>query len=274
MNSCPVGEDIKRGQLLVKKGDIITPVRAGILAGAGYDTVSVIRMVRTDIISTGSELTPAGEPLEKGRIYNSIGYMLTGAVRAHSVYGIEVGRAVICGDEEETLFCELSESLKNADIIMTTGGVSAGKRDIVPQVLESLGAEVLFKGVDIQPGTPTMASIKDNKIILSLSGNPYAAMANFELYFWDAAAKMTGNKRLETIKAKAVLDSDYNKVNKHKRRVRAYAENGRVTLPESKHRASVISDAAGCNCFADIDACTPVKRGDTVDIVYFKGSMI
>lgn len=268
-NYCEIGEDIKYGERIIKKHERISELAIGVLASVGITEVSVTEPLKTAVIATGSELARPGEKLEAGKIYDSISYILCAEIKAQ---GLSVASCEICPDDEALLEKMLDDALDSADIVITTGGISAGRRDIVPKVLKKMGAEVLFRFADIQPGTPTMASVYNGKIILSLSGNPYAALANFELYFWSTAAAIMQCSQLDTIKATAVLESDYRKINKHKRRIRAYARDGKVCLPTVSNRASVISDLLRCNCFVDLEKNVKVSRGDRVNIVYFKGS--
>lgn len=266
-NYCMVGEDIQKGSLIIKKYTRLRPCHIGLLASLGVTSVRVLKSAKIAIISTGTELTECGEKLEPGKIYNSISHMLAASVTSE---GLGVERTVICRDDERLLETEIREALKCADFVITTGGVSVGKRDIVPGVLERMGAEELFRRANIQPGTPTLASVLDGKVILSLSGNPYAAMANFEIYFWPAMAVFMQNLSFDIKIADAVLKSEYNKVNKMRRLIRAYAENGEVKLPFGVHASSVIHNLAGCNCFIDLEAGRSVKTGDRVRIIYFK----
>lgn len=177
----------------------------------------------------------------------------------------------ICADEEELLQAKIRAALRNADMVITTGAVSVGKKDIVPKVLKEMGAHVLFQGANIQPGTPTLASVLEDKVIVSLSGNPYAAMVNFEIYFWPVMAKMMCSASFEGKKGTAVLCSEYTKVNKMRRMIRAYATDGRVTIPTTVHASSVIHNLTECNCFIDLEAGRAVKEGDVVRIRYFHG---
>ena len=208
-----------------------------------------------------------GKPLLPGKIYNSIAYMLQASMERQ---GIQVPFTEICGDDKELLKEKLQQCLKTAGIVITTGGVSVGKKDLLPEVLEELGAKKIFSHANIQPGTPTIGSVLDGKVILSLSGNPYAAYANFEYYFWELAAYLTQDASLKVRRTYAVLSDPYPKVNKLRRFVRAYAEEGRVTLPTAVHASSVLSNMRDCNCFIDIEPGRELHPGDEVRIRYFK----
>ncbi len=268
VNYCRVGEDIQKGDIVIKQNTGISSVHVGLLASLGIEQVTVRRSAKTAIISTGTEVMQVGEALAPGKIYNSTAYMLAADIKRE---GLVVERMQTCADEEELLAAAIKSALRNADFVITTGAVSVGKRDIIPKVLEKIGAKVLFRGANIQPGTPTMAGWLDGKVILSLSGNPYAAIANFELYFWSAMAGLMQSSSFETKKTTAVLSGEYTKVNKMRRLIRAYAKDGEVHIPSPLHASSVIHNLTECNCFIDLRAGERIKPGDEVTIRYFKG---
>lgn len=267
-NYAKAGEDIRKGAVVAEQGCRLRPVHLGLLAEIGRDKVLVRRPVRVAILCTGTELTRVGEPLEKGKIYNNISYILGAGIRRE---GLQVSFLQLCEDEEEVLLEKLQEALAAADIVITTGAVSVGEKDIVPAVLDKLGAEILFRRANIQPGTPTTGSVKDGKIILSLSGNPYAAIVNFEIYFWPLMAKMMGHESFDAVKTTAVLQSPYEKVNRMRRFIRARAEGGKVYLPSKVHASSVIYNLTECNCLIDLEPGREVRVGDEVKIRYIKG---
>lgn len=266
-NYCCVGEDIRKGDQILTQGTHLTALHIGLLASLGIYRVPVYKRIRCSILSTGSELMAPGLPLLPGKIYNSIAYMLQASMEKQ---GIQVPYMEICGDEKEELKKQLQKALELADVVITTGGVSVGKKDLLPEVLEELGAKKIFSRANIQPGTPTIGSVLDGKVILSLSGNPYAAYANFEYYFWELSSYVSQDESLRVRTENAVLSSPYPKVNKLRRFVRAYAEEGRVTLPTAVHASSVLSNMRDCNCFIDIEPGRELRQGDEVRIRYFK----
>jgi molybdopterin molybdotransferase len=264
-NYCKIGEDIKKGDCIVAKGTRLTPGHIGIVASLGIDEIKVYKKARIAIISTGSELTEVGKKLEPGKIYNSIEHMLKTAIKLEN---LDVVSMEICKDDEGLLSRKLKEAVNNSDFVITTGAVSVGKKDIVPKVLKDMGAKRIFKGALIQPGTPTMASVLNGTPILSLSGNPYAALANFTIYFWSAMAKFMHSPAYDVKTGKVVLKSEYPKKNRMRRLVRAYAENGEVRLPSEIHASSVIHNLTECNCMIDLEAGRSVAVGDEVNIIY------
>lgn len=267
-NYCKTGENMAAGHIAVAGGTLIRPIHMGLLAAAGKSRINVVRQPRITVIVTGSELLRPGQAIQPGKIYDSIGYMISGAA---SQQGIKVSGPHICGDDAETAERLLQKALSEADFIITTGAISVGEKDFIPALMQKMGADLLFRGADIQPGTPTMASRINDKVILSLSGNPYAALANFEVYFWEAMARMTGCRDMLPQQAEALLADRYDKVNSHRRLIRAMGKDGRVFLPAKVHSSSVIGNMDGCNCFIDLEAGRSVKPGDTVKIRYIKG---
>ncbi len=268
-NYCKIGEDIQKGQILVRARTRLTPLHLGLLASVGNREVNVLRPVKAAILSTGSELCMVGEALSPGKIYNNIAYILQAAIQQEA--GLQVISVQTCADEEAVLVPTIRRLAQEADILITTGGVSVGKKDLIPAALDRLGAKILFQRANIQPGTPTMASRLDNAVLLHLSGNPYAALANFELYFWPLVAKMTGSDSYLPKCSTAVLSCEYPKVNRMRRLIRAYAKDGEVTLPSEIHASSVIANLTCCNCFVDLEAGRAVQKGDTVRIRFFRG---
>lgn len=205
-------------------------------------------------------------PPEAGKIYNSIAYTLTASL-TEAGFLAEHG---ICADDAETISAALERALRTSDVVITTGGVSVGKKDLLPEVLDSIGAKWIFSGINVQPGTPTIGSVKDGKAILSLSGNPYAALVNYDLYFWPVAAKLMGCDGYLPKTEEAVLASEYPKVNRLRRLLRARVEGGRVTLPAKSHASSVLSNLLDCNCYIDLPKETEVHPGDTVKVIRMK----
>lgn len=266
-NVCAVGEDVRKGDVLLRKGSRIRPLSLGLIASTGMETVSVYAPMRVSILSTGSELVTPGEVLAPGRIYNSISYMLQASIRRQ---GLAVVSYRNCPDEEGRIEEELTHMLAESDVILTTGGVSVGKKDLLPIILKEMKAEILFTRANIQPGTPTLAAILQDKPILCLSGNPYAALVNFEYYFWPLAAKWMHSDSFLVETGTARLVSAYPKVNRHRRFLRARAADGEVSLPDSAQASSVISDMTECNCYIDLESERQVSVGDTVRIRYFK----
>lgn len=190
-NYCFQGEDYKKDTLLIPKETRITFAEQGIMSGIGRTHVMVYRKPVIRVFATGDELCPPGQPLKPGKIYDSNSMMVSARLCELGVAPASVSHSK---DSEESVAADLREAAKDADIIVTTGGVSVGKKDILHGALKLLGAEKVFWRVRMQPGTPTIFSVYKNTLILSLSGNPFGAMANVELLLRPMLQKMTGNE--------------------------------------------------------------------------------
>lgn len=254
MNYCFQGEDYKQGSILLVEGTRITFAEQGILAGIGRTHVKVYRKPVVRVITTGDELVPAGTPLSSGKIYDSNAMMVASRIKELGICPASVEH---CGDSGEGLAKRLKEASQDADIIVTTGGVSVGKKDILHEALPLMGAEKVFWRVLLQPGTPTIFSVYENTLILSLSGNPFGAMANVELLLRPMLAAMTGDPGYKLHHQTGIFRSEFPKKSKGRRFVRAIYYEGQVALPQGLHASGGIGTLRGCNCLLDIPAGTP-----------------
>ena len=262
-NVCPAGEDLQKGAPVLRAGQRIGRAELGVLASLGIDRLTVRRRARVALLATGSELAEAGRPLPPGKIYDSVSPMLRASVRAA---GLEISLCTLCADDAAALSAALDRAAACSDLVVTTGGVSVGERDLVPAALEALGAETLFRRARVKPGSPTMGSVLREVPVLSLSGNPYAALANFDCYFYPAAAKLMGCPALDAEELTCVAAEDCGRAEPMCRLLRAREEGGRVYFPADSHRSSVISNLTACNCYAVLPPGTALRTGDPVRI--------
>ena len=264
-NYCFQGEDTKNGTLLLSKGEVIGSIEQGILASAGIAQAEVYRKPRIALFVSGDELCSPGEELKPGKIYDSNLWLLSGRMRE---LGISPMVQKMAGDDPQEIAEEIKKVIGQADMVITTGGVSVGAKDIFHQVLPLLGAKRLFWRVSMKPGTPAMSALFSVKPMLHLSGNPFAAAATFELLAVPALEKMTGDLRLADKHKKAILGVDFKKSG-GRRFVRGRLERGTVTLPiTQKHSSGILFSMKGCNCLVDLlPSKEPVKAGQEVDVV-------
>lgn len=264
-NYCCAGEDIKKGTLLIQKGQVITAAHIAVLASEGYGDVSVYRRVRAAVASTGDELLQPGEPLQPGKIYNSNLYLLAGRLKE---LGAEVTVLGSVPDDVERAAEVIASYADRVDLFLTSGGVSVGKKDIMHGVVPALGAERLFWRVCMKPGAPAIAYMRGAMLGIALSGNPFAAYATFELMARPVLARLSGRSEVLPIRRRAVLADAFPKDCPGRRFLRARIEaDGRVSLPD-QHESGTLFSAAGCNAFVDVPAGTkPLPAGTEVDIV-------
>jgi len=225
LNIRKAGEDITKGSSVLSKGTVIRPSEVGVLASLGRSKTMVIRRPVVAILATGDELVDIGQPLPKGRIYNSNTYSVAALVKHYGGIPRILG---IASDNEDSLVAGLNQGL-DADMLITTGGVSQGDYDIVKDVLAKQG-EIAFWTVRMKPGKPlAFGTIKGNIKAgaarniphLGLPGNPVSSMITFELFARPALLKMMGMKNLTKPTVEAVMENSI--VNSDGRRVFARA---------------------------------------------------
>ena len=252
-NYCPAGEDYKKGSILMKKGTLVTASAVSLLAAAGWDTVPVLCRPRVAVISTGDEVLQLGTPLRPGTIYDSNRYYITARLRELGCPPID---SLHCSDDSEALAAEIRRLAPDTDLILTTGGVSVGEKDILHRTLELLGAERLFWKVAVKPGSPTLAGVFEDTLLLCLSGNPYGAVVHFELLARPVLEELSGDQRWSVSRERAVLLDSFPKGSKMRRFLRGKVDNGRVTLSTGAQASGALSALLGCNCLIEL----PVSR--------------
>lgn len=264
-NICRRGEDVAEGTLLVKAGEVLTAAHLGVLASVGVAQVKVMRRVRVALLCTGDELTQPGENLSFGKIYDSSRTLLTARLRE---LGAEVLTVDSVPDEPEKVASLLSDAAREADLLITTGGVSVGKKDIMHRVLPIMGAERLFWQVAMKPGSPLLAGAYDGKLLICLSGNPFAAMACFELFAKPVLLQLAGCADVLPRRITVPMADDFDKASPGRRLIRAKVDERGVTLGQVNHSSGALSGVIGCNALVDIPAGSPaLKAGDRVEAV-------
>ena len=182
------GEEIRKDEILLSAGTLLSPGEIGLLAAAGVAQVRVYPRPRVAVLSTGDELVELGAERRPGQIVNSNSYLLAARLRE---LGCEVVPLGIGGDEPESLRALLREGFK-ADMLITSGGVSMGDRDLVQEVLHSLGFVKGFWKVAIKPGKPVLFGTVAGKPVFGLPGNPAASAATLEIFAAPAARLLAG----------------------------------------------------------------------------------
>jgi molybdopterin molybdotransferase len=197
-----IGEDVAAGETVLTDGTYLGAVQVGLAAAVGRSRVLVRPRPRVVVVSTGSELTEAGQPLTPGRIYDSNSLALTAAAIEAGAIAYRVG---IVPDDPRRLAATLEDQLVRADVLVTSGGVSVGAYDVVKEVLSRLGT-VGFDKVAMQPGMPQgFGTIgPDSTPVFGLPGNPVSALVSFETFVRPALRKMLGATPIERPKVRAV----------------------------------------------------------------------
>ena len=181
------GEDVQAGMTVLQRGAVVTPAALGLAAALGLPGLPVIPPQRVLVVSTGTELVAPGQPLRPGQIYESNAVMLAAAVREA---GGDVVAAPMTGDDVGEFLRVLERHAGDADLIVTTGGVSAGAYEVVKDALTQGGVE--FVKVAMQPGMPQGAGTFHGTPIVTLPGNPVSALVSFEVFIRPALRTAMG----------------------------------------------------------------------------------
>lgn len=264
-NYCYQGEDFHAGALLLSKGQIIDSATLGVLASAGIaQGIPVYSLPKVALVTTGDEVVaPEISPLPQGKIYGSNGHLLWARLLELGMKTVTVTHVADCPQGVASTLKELAQS---HDIIVTTGGVSVGAKDIFHEAIPLLGGISHFWRVLLKPGTPALFSTYEGTPILSLSGNPFAAAATFELMGRPLLAACSGNADLMMKPASATLATAFPKASGGRRFIRGTYQEGKVTLPQG-HSSGQLASLVGCNCLVDIAGGSPALGiGDSVTV--------
>lgn len=262
---CFQGEDFKKGTVMIEEGTKLSFIEIGILASMGVAQLSVRRKARVAILTTGDEVLVPGEDLKPGKIYDCNQSLL--AARLEDL-GAELVRVDKIPDWPQDMTEALRETVEMADLIVTTGAVSVGKKDIMHEALKELGAERVFWRVQMKPGMPTLFSVYKDTPILSLSGNPFGAAVSVDLLIRPMICKMTQDAALATVRKKCTLTNEFAKEIRGRRYVRAVTDGETVTIPSGLHSNGILATMAGCNCLIEMQAGKPgIHAGEQAEVL-------
>jgi putative molybdopterin biosynthesis protein len=202
------GSDIHKDEIVLKKGDILSHREVGVVAALGLPHIKVFRKPRVGIISTGAEIVEIGKPLSPGKIYDINSYTLGAAVTEAGCMPISFG---IARDHDiNSLKSVLKKAIEEVDMVITSGGVSVGPKDIVPSILNTLGKPgLLVHGVAVKPGKPVAYAIVENKPVFSLPGNPTSALLIFHLIVRTVLLKLGGRSESLPKVLKAIINQRF-----------------------------------------------------------------
>ncbi|MDK2820040.1 MAG: molybdopterin molybdotransferase [Clostridia bacterium] len=270
-NVVSVGSDMKKGELILSEGELLTPYHIGVIAALGLPAVKVYKSPRIAVLSTGNELKYPGEPLMFGQIYNSNLYSLIALINSLGGHAYPLGNMQ---DNVKEIEKKILESLDQYDLILTTGGASVGDYDLLEKTLIKIGANVLFNRVSIKPGSPVIAGIKNNKLIIGLSGNPAAALISFELLVSPVIKKLKGHQDVTLKCLNVELVDGFFKKSPQRRFLRVHVsyENGKwVAKQTGNQQSSILRSMVGCNALIDIPRGSDIiPPGSTVKAIFLK----
>lgn len=264
-NYCYRGENFKNGTVLLKKGDKIGFIEAGILASMGVIKVKVYRRVRAAVLTTGDEVMAPGKRLIPGKIYDCNQGLLAARMKE---FGAELVEVAAIEDRPQAMTAALERIAPSVDLIVTTGAVSVGKKDIMHEALEMAGAKRIFWHIQMKPGMPTLFSMYQDTPVISLSGNPFGVAVSIDLLLRPVLHKMTQDEALKTVRKKCLLKNKFSKTIRGRRYVRAMTDGETVTIPTGLHSNGVLSSMAGCNCLIEMqEGQTGTRAGEMAEVI-------
>ena len=266
------GEDIAAGAVILEPGRPIGPAELGLLASVGIAKVSVRRRIRVAFFSTGDELREVGEPLEEGHIYNSNRYTLSAMLRRLHVEALDLG---VVRDDRVAVAQAFRDASEQADMIITSGGVSVGEADYVKEVLGELG-DVNFWKVAIKPGRPLAFGRIGSAKFFGLPGNPVSVMVTFYQFVRSALIRMAGAVESPPLTLRVPVASPLRKRQgrvEYQRGILHREPDGSHTVTRTGAQGSgILTSMSRANCFIVLPMeSANISEGETVDVIPFDG---
>jgi molybdopterin molybdotransferase len=200
------GEDVRGGDVILKKGTEVGPPEIALAATQGYGALPVYRRPKVVVLSTGTELVePGTRDLWPGEIYDSNSFAVIAQARE---LGAEARRISAASDEADLIRVAVREALESADVVVTSGGVSVGEKDLVKGTMLELGVHQVFWGVKFKPGKPLFFGVQGDVRLFGLPGNPVSAMVCFELFVRPALMRMMGREERRRPRIEVYFEED------------------------------------------------------------------
>ncbi|MQA07356.1 MAG: molybdopterin molybdenumtransferase MoeA [Pseudonocardiaceae bacterium] len=264
------GEDVVAGATVLTDGTVLGPAQLGLAAAVGLPSLTVYRPPNVLVLSTGSELVGPGEPLRPGQIYESNSVMLATALRE---IGCRVEELRFVPDDVAAFHAALEPRISEVDLLVTSGGVSAGAYEVVKDALSGQGVE--FTRVAVQPGGPQGCGRYRGVPVVTLPGNPVSSLISVELYLRPALLAAMGHRVVDRRKVRATLTSELDSpTGKEQYRRGVYRPRfGEVSGevgPSGGPGSHLLASFAAANCLIVIDAETAhLPEGAEVDVLLF-----
>jgi molybdopterin molybdotransferase len=232
LNIRPLAEQVRKGDIALKKGTKLTPAAIGYLTSLGITEVSVYKKPSIALVTTGNELIEAGQPLPYGKIYESNSKMLQNALYNLKFYDVTLHKVEDDYQQTKTM---LHAVINTNDLVIITGGISVGDYDFVGKALLELNTKEIFYKVKQKPGKPLFFGKKENTLIFALPGNPAAALNCFYAYVYIALQKMMNRDDLELPRVKAKSLSEFEKRGDRPQFLKAIYNDGSVEIMEGQN---------------------------------------
>lgn len=267
-NIAPMGEDIRRGEIIARQGDRLSAAALGLIASQGLGELRVYRRPRVALINTGSELVSAGEPCGAAKIYNTNLYTIGAALEA---LGAVLSDAGIVPDDTEAIAAAIAGLLPTHDAVFLTGGASVGDYDYTLGAMEKLGGRVLFWKTAMKPGGAMLAAEIGGKTVVGLSGNPGAAMMGLLRVAAPFVKGLCGRRDSAWPRVRVLLKEPLKKPSPQMRLVsgRLGIEEGQACFYQNARQFNgAISSFSDCELIAEIPAGSEALPAGTLVTAY------
>ena len=264
INICLKGEDFGQGELLLEKGTVLDYITLALLSSIGRTEIEIYKKPRIAVLVSGNEVWEPGKPLPEGKIYDSNAMMIKQRLLTLG-YGAKT--IEFLPDDPKEVATTLEEMSRCHDIIITTGGVSVGEKDIFHDALTFANAKKVFWKVALKPGTPAIFSMLNECPIISLSGNPFASSVTFEVLARRVLYCLTKDQRLLVETVRGTIKNGFKKTADKSRFIRAKWNGKEVEIPEGLHASYALKSMAGCNALAEIPASEePLSESEEINV--------
>ncbi|SFA69056.1 molybdopterin molybdochelatase [Acetitomaculum ruminis DSM 5522] len=268
-NVVPAGEDVKIGDIVVKKGTKLTPSQVGLLAGLGCDKVEVYKKPSVTLISTGDELVEVREELKPGKIRNSSAYNLNSILERSGLNSKMYG---IVKDTTQEIGDAIKKAFESSDMVITTGGVSVGDYDKIKDAISYIGGKIIYWKTKMKPGSAFLAATYNDKLFFGLSGNPAAAAVALHIVCMPAIRKMCGIEEYQHKVIQVHTLSDFKKKSPNRRYIpgKLVIENGKACILTAESQGNgMLSPLNNCDIIANIEAGnTGIEKDTLLDAVF------
>jgi molybdopterin molybdotransferase len=267
------GEDLRAGSIALRRGRIVRPAELGLIASLGVGEVAVYRPLRVAYFSTGDELKGVGSTLGEGEIYDSNRYTLHGMLTRLGCETLDMG---VVRDDPQLIERAFAEAAANADVVITSGGVSVGEADFVKGMLGKLG-EVVFWKIAMKPGRPLAYGKIGAAHFFGLPGNPVSVMVTFYQFVRDALLELSGADPVDPIPTfQATCSARLKKApgrTEFQRGILTRASDGSLTVrPTGEQGSGILKSMSDANCFIILgDSTGNIEPGSAVEVQLLEG---
>lgn len=257
------GSDIKAGEAVLNAGIYLDAGKIGVLASQGIKQVKVYKKPRVAIMPSGEEVIELGKELKQGQLYDINSHTILSVVKDNGGVPVRFG---IISDNLEDIQAKITEALDNSDFIVFSGGSSVGEKDLIAEVVEERGT-ILFHGVKIKPGKPTMFALMEGKPVFGMPGFPTSSLVNSYLFLVPALRKMARlpQKRVEKVKATLSENTSGTRGRVQLMTVKLVGDEAVPVFTQS----GAITSIARADGYFEIEADGSVEKGETVTVTLF-----